>query len=132
MLPTDGSTIAGIPLSIFETLLVRRRIPACYEYAGDRQSISGWARGYEDGGIHASKRRFPVLYIDDDDELEPGEDFELPSAQSLAWLPVGRLRPFSRHGPKGSSARGYRAALSFYQKLGEAKTRLSMQFRLQI
>ncbi len=63
------------------------------------------------------KRRFPVLYIDDDDEVEPGPDFEVPSSQSLAWLPVGRLRPLSRYSPKGLSVRGYSTALDFHQKL---------------
>ena len=117
VLPTDGSTIPGIPLSIFETSLMRRYLPTCYKYAEDRQSIYGWAKDYEDGGPHVHKRRFPVLYIDDDDDLEPGADFVLPSSQSLAWLPVGRLRPFSEYGPKGLSVRGYTTALDFYRKL---------------
>ncbi len=116
-LPTDGSTIPGIPLSIFETSLMRRRVPTCYEYAEDRQSICGWAKDYEDGGLHEHKRCFPVLYIDDDDDLEPGAEFALPSSQSLAWLPVSRLRPFSEYSPKGSSVWGYRTALDFYRKL---------------
>ena len=67
------------------------------------------------------KRRFPVLYIDDDDEVEPGEDFEMPSSQSLAWLPVNRLRPFSKYSPKGLSFRGYSTALKFDRKLEAAR-----------
>ncbi len=117
VLPIDDSTIPGIPLSIFETSLARRHIPVCYRYAEDRHSISGWAKDYEDGGPHVSKRRFPVLYFDDDDEVEPGAEFEVPSSQSLAWLPVHRLRSFSKYGPKGLSVRGYSTALNFYQKL---------------
>ena len=67
------------------------------------------------------KRRFPVLYIDDDDEVEPGEDFKVPSSQSLAWLPVNRLRPFSEYSPKGLAVRGYGTALKFHRKLEAAR-----------
>ena len=67
------------------------------------------------------KRRFPVLYIDDDDKVEPGADFEVPYSQSLAWLPVNRLRPFREYSPKGLSVRGYSTALKFHQKLEAAR-----------
>ncbi len=46
------------------------KLPNCYVYDEDAngiKAIRGWAKGYENGGLHEKKREFPVLCVENTD-----------------------------------------------------------------
>lgn len=120
VLPTGDFKKLGISGSISETRL-SKYVPVCYK-TNDTRTIFTWADGFEDGGPRVTKRKFPVMYFDDDQTIPSKGDLPAPSPDYLDWLPISRLRTFCEYGPESVPARGYDAALSFYSRLRAAKS----------
>ncbi|KAI1859158.1 hypothetical protein JX265_010635 [Neoarthrinium moseri] len=78
--------------------------PSCYVYSEKGDKIVGWAPGYEDGGRNVKKRKFPVMFFDEE--------------SSFYWMPVKSLAKFPidrKHAPKvkGYSESAYNKAREF-------------------
>ena len=95
VLPTGDFKTLGISGSIFDTHLGKGHIPVCYEYDKTGSTVVDWANGYEDGGPDIHKRKFPVMYFDDDQTMPAEGDLLVPSDYYLGWLSAKHLRPFS-------------------------------------
>ena len=122
--PTGWYAVVLLPIGDFETLgmlgtiadtELTKHIPVCY--SSDKKSISGWAEGYESGGPSVTKRKFPVMWFDDDQTMPLEGDFKIPLGNYFAWLPAGRLRAFGAYGPDSRPVRGYDSAKSFSERL---------------
>jgi len=114
VLPHDDLKSVGISGSLSDTQLITGHIPACYRYDKKTRIIAGWAKGYQDGGPSVLKRKFPVMYFDD--QTIPAEGTLPASSGSLAWLLAKHLQPFSKQGPRGETVRGYDVARSFSER----------------
>jgi hypothetical protein len=113
ILPLGDFGAVGISGSISETRLTKGHIPVCYDSDKKTRTILGWAENYGDGGPDVTRRKFPVMYFDDNQTIPSGGLLPSPSPDSLAWLPADGLRLFGRYGPEDLPAHGYDAALSF-------------------
>lgn len=82
--PRFSST--GIPGTLRNTRLLKK-VPPCYKYTPGNSKLSGWAKGYEDGGPLVTERRFPVIFFDAE---------EFPGRCSTGWIRAKNLRPYSR------------------------------------
>ncbi|KAI1426291.1 hypothetical protein F5Y12DRAFT_290605 [Xylaria sp. FL1777] len=61
-LPSGGfESIGGIYGSSSQTSFSKRHIPVYYRSDKREQSILGWERGYENGGLKVNGRGFPVF-----------------------------------------------------------------------
>ncbi|KAF3063494.1 hypothetical protein GL218_00992 [Daldinia childiae] len=74
----NGSGLKDTTLSATGLLNKSSSPPNCYIYESDK--IVGWAPGYEDGGVKADSRKFPVMFFDE--------------SQTVAWLPARYLTKF--------------------------------------
>jgi hypothetical protein len=120
VLPTGSFRKVGISGSISDTRLTDY-IPVCYKSDIKTRTIIGWADDYKDGGPRVAFRKFPVMYFEDDQTMPSEGNLQIPSPESLEWLPASRLRAFGVYGPDGFPARGYDTALSFYNKVTAAR-----------
>ncbi|KAH8659982.1 hypothetical protein BX600DRAFT_438213 [Xylariales sp. PMI_506] len=120
VLPTGPFAAVGISGSIGETALVKRRIPTCYRsvYDASRGVSYEWTEGYEDGGPNVAKRRFPMLYFDDDLDIPIDGEFKLPAKNLLAWVPAMSLRHLDlRDADARDKVQGFEAARSFRNRM---------------
>lgn len=67
----------GMSGSITETGLFKY-IPVCYCFDKQARRITGWQKGYETGGPHAFKRKFPIMYLDDSLGIPLSGHFKMP------------------------------------------------------
>ncbi|KAI0116734.1 hypothetical protein F4814DRAFT_439335 [Daldinia grandis] len=74
----DGSGLKNTTLNTTSLLDKSSFPPSCYIYESNK--IVGWAPGYEDGGVKADSRKFPVMFFDE--------------FQTVAWLPARYLTKF--------------------------------------
>ncbi|KAJ9133164.1 hypothetical protein NKR23_g10933 [Pleurostoma richardsiae] len=130
LLPLGDFEAVGISGSISETRLAKGHIPICYISDKKTRTILGWAERFEDGGPDVAKRKFPVMYFDDDQAIPSDGLLPMPSPDSLAWLPADQLRPFGQYGPEDLPARGYDATLSFLEM--RAAARVASQQREEV
>ncbi|KAI0550174.1 hypothetical protein F4679DRAFT_583910 [Xylaria curta] len=93
-----------LPLGSFETIGIDGSIddvlrgvpgPECYRYEGDH--IIGWRRGYEDGGLLANQREYPILFLDENEFSvpPPGDRFLLPSGGVYDWVSEDHIQDLS-------------------------------------
>lgn len=115
VLPLGNFEALGISGTIPNTILTKSHIPVFYESDQKTHTISGWAKGYEDGGAKVTMRKFPVMYFDDDQEI-PMEGILVPPPGFLAWVSAKQLRAFGEYGPGGSPAHGYDVAQLYSQR----------------
>lgn len=116
VLPLGDFEAMGLSGSIFETRLIKGHIPFCYDSVKSTRTILGWAEGFKDGGPDVTKRKFPVMYFEDDQTTATDGGLLVPSPDSLAWLQAGWLRPFSEYSPENLPVLGYDAALDFSER----------------
>ena len=79
----------------------RSNAPKCYTLSEDKQSIAGWAAGYEDNGKNIQKRYFPVMFFDKQRFGVDSQDLDglLTVIRSLAWLEAKNLALFDADEP---------------------------------
>ncbi|RYP77560.1 hypothetical protein DL770_007061 [Monosporascus sp. CRB-9-2] len=102
--------------SITDTGLVKY-VPVCYCFDKQTRKITGWQKGYETGGPHATKRKFPVMYFDDALNIPLRGDFRIPQKDLFAWVPAKSLKPFDFKDPESSRIPGYKSACDFHARM---------------
>ncbi|CAM1508983.1 Fc.00g027220.m01.CDS01 [Cosmosporella sp. VM-42] len=85
LLPLGDFAQVGLEGNMQRTGLLEE-IPGCFTYNEGTKEITGWQRGYQDGGPLVSRRAFPVIYID-------GPTF--PDKSPYAWVDGKDLGPFN-------------------------------------
>lgn len=60
-------------------------VPDCYRTSPPTGRITGWEKGYEDGGLRAYRRLYPVMYLDSE-----------PASGRVAWLRATSLRVYDQ------------------------------------
>lgn len=122
VLPLGSFETVGIPGSINDTGLLDGHIPVCYRSGPKR--ILGWKEGFEDGGSEVNRRKFPVLWFQDDQPLALRRGkFQVPSSSSFSWVSASQLRPFGEYGPDSSPVTGYDVASRFAEELDTLERR---------
>ncbi|RYP50629.1 hypothetical protein DL768_003911 [Monosporascus sp. mg162] len=111
--------------SITDTGLLKY-IPVCYCFDKQTRKITGWQKGYETGGPHATKRKFPVMYFDDALNIPLRGDFRIPQRDLFDWVPTKSLKPFDFKDPESSRVPGYKSACDFRARM-EARRRQQAQ-----
>ncbi len=112
MLPTGSFDPVGMAGGISETGLASC-VPACYHSARKTKVILGWAEGYEDGGPRVHRRRFPMMFFDDNLIIPLEGDLGIPEGKLFSWVFAKDLRPFNLD---DQSVHGSRAARAFCQR----------------
>ncbi|RYP11675.1 hypothetical protein DL765_007634 [Monosporascus sp. GIB2] len=102
--------------SITDTGLLKY-IPVCYCFDKQTRQITGWQKGYETGGSHATKRKFPVMYFDDALTIPLSGDFRIPQRDLFDWVPAKSLKPFDFKDLESSLIPGYKSACDFRARL---------------
>ncbi|KXX77562.1 hypothetical protein MMYC01_207018, partial [Madurella mycetomatis] len=115
MLPTGGFEPVGMAGAIAETGLASY-IPTCYRFDKQHKEIVGWADDYEVGGPRAHRRKFPIMYFDDEMDIPLQGDLGIPEGNRYSWVSAKDLRPFELGGQECQNVRGLRAAQAFYQR----------------
>jgi hypothetical protein len=117
VLPTHNFGAFGMSGSL-EDVLLKRYAPVCYSYAIDPPKISGWARGFEDNGENAHKRKFPIYYLDNSTEVPQEGPLVLSNPQSYAWAAAKNLELLNFHDTEEyNRTQGCKAAHTFAAKL---------------
>ena len=79
----------GLKDSLAETTLLSenepREVPKCYRTCPDTGRITGWEKGYEDGGDRAGERRYPVIDFDGNE-----------SSRQVMWCRARDLETYDR------------------------------------
>lgn len=126
VLPCGDFRVAGVSGSIYESPLIKSHIPLCYEPRSSKNSRPSfkWAKGFEKGGPNVTRRKFPVMFCDDEPMQMDPSGFAIPPPVSLGWLSAASLRPFSEFGPNGMPPLGHNVAMRFVKsrRLGVGST----------
>lgn len=83
LLPTENLKSVGISMTLGD-LELTDPVPDCYTYDEDTGGLD-WADGYEEGGAHVDKRKYPVLYFDQRD---------FPRRAQSDWVKADKLEPY--------------------------------------
>lgn len=121
VLPLGRLETVGMATSIADTGLIKN-LPSCYKARS--KTAFEWAEGYEDGGRHVNRRKFPVMWFDDTQSLPPGRDLAPPYPPFWGWLPAPDFRPFASFDPDHPTMppRGYQVAVRYVQRLAVLRT----------
>ncbi|RYP63008.1 hypothetical protein DL771_009493 [Monosporascus sp. 5C6A] len=125
VLPTGDFDSVEMLGSLVDTGLLKY-IPVCYCYDKQTRKITGWQKGYETGGSHAIKRKFPVMYFDDALTIPLEGDFRFPQRDLFDWVPAKSLKPFDFKDPESSQVPGYKSACDFRARI-EARRKQQAQ-----
>ncbi|RYO74332.1 hypothetical protein DL764_010857 [Monosporascus ibericus] len=120
VLPTGDFDSIGMLGSLTDTGLLKY-IPVCYCFDKSTRKITGWQKGYETGGLHATKRKFPVMYFDDTLTIPLRGDFKFPQRDLFDWVPAKFLRSFDFNDPESSLIPGYKSACDFRARMEARK-----------
>ncbi|KAK3349600.1 hypothetical protein B0T25DRAFT_519784 [Lasiosphaeria hispida] len=102
VLPWGALQNAGMAGSLSDTGLLARA-PKCYTIDPATGEISGWAKGYEDGGKRVKEREFPIKYFD--------------VAGSVGWMKAAELSQFDFDPPNKADIPGFQSAVEQYARL---------------
>lgn len=94
---------------------LRLKPPVCYQRQED--GTSTWAKGYEDEGANIQKRKFPVMWFGDNQEIPTDDKLFVIPPHTLSWLPAADLRRFDTHGPDGKPVSSHKSAAKFAEWL---------------
>ncbi|KAI3339691.1 hypothetical protein F4824DRAFT_507943 [Ustulina deusta] len=115
VLPIGDFDSIGMSGSIAETGLFKY-IPVCYCFDKQARRITRWQKGYETGGPHAFKRKFPIMYLDDSLDIPLGGHFKMPEKDLFDWVPSKFLQPLDFQDPKVWQLDGYVSACNFHAR----------------
>ncbi|KAL8388784.1 hypothetical protein RB595_008926 [Gaeumannomyces hyphopodioides] len=116
-LPTDSFDAVGISGSIHDTDLVRS-IPVCYRTHTRTKKILGWNEDYQDGGIKASRRKFPFLFFNGGLQLPSEGKLSIPrKGKMFSWVAVNNIQPLDLNDSTTSHIPGHATALMFTSRL---------------
>ncbi|KAI0164125.1 hypothetical protein GGR57DRAFT_498230 [Xylariaceae sp. FL1272] len=79
----DDQTPGGLKGDLVGTGLLDGTRPRCYKFRSN--TITGWAKGFEDDGPRITQRKFPVMFFDE--------------TQSVAWVSPRDLLPIHMDNP---------------------------------
>jgi hypothetical protein len=125
ILPLQGELlpVCGLQGRMEDTDLYKK-LPQCYNFDSITKKITGWAKGYEDGGQLVTKRQFPVSFFDKrqydthNPVLEIQQSTNLRStSSSLGWVKARNLTPFDFDDPDGGSILNFDIARNHYARL---------------
>lgn len=122
VLPLGDLKAAGLKGKLLETSL-KKTIPRCYVVTRptpDTKVISGWAKGYEDGGPLVTKREFPVMYFDDKSYVGYPISRRIlanPAYSLVGWIPARHLSNFDFDDPNPNPYPGYYGARDYWARI---------------
>ena len=122
VLPLGDLKAAGLQGTLLGTSL-RKTVPKCYVVTRptpDTKVISGWAKGYEDGGPLVTKREFPVMYFDK--QLSVRDHFLRPKVANpphslVGWIAARHLSRFDFEDPNPEAYPEYFQARDYWARI---------------